>query len=207
MFYKDNCVEFTYAPNGSRVKNYLLILISVMLLSSCNLDDWWVIYRLKPHHGFYIENNSGREIYHSAGLVGTPKSEYSYFDDVFCDGSTDEWLYRTIQIRKGKRILRILNENTTLFIGTFPIRIEDVVPRDDGIVCIMVICYIDDLYPVYNGETDEVTYYEYFYTLEDLQRYDWKVPFPDESGTIKVNMCKYTIKENTSLGYDDLHGK
>ncbi len=190
-----------------KARKYLIIAISVLWFSSCNLDDWWLIYHLKPHHGFGIENNSGKEIYHGACLVGTPKSEYSYFDYAISDGSTDRWLHRTIYIRKGKRVLNILRENTCLSISGFPIRIEDVVPRDDGVVCILVVCYIEDLYPVYNGKTDEVTYYEYFYTLEDLQRYDWNVPFPDESGTIRIKMCKYTIKENNSLGYDDLHEK
>ena len=32
-------------------------------------------------------------------------------------------------------------------------------------------------------------------TLADLQRYDWKVPFPDDSGTIKIERGTYVIKE------------
>ena len=42
---------------------------------------------------------------------------------------------------------------------------------------------------------DAVPCWRYSYTLADLQRYDWKVPFPDDSGTIKIERGTYELKE------------
>ncbi len=68
-------------------------------------------------------------------------------------------------------------------------------PLEDGTVLFLTICYIEDIYSVYNGKKERVPVWVYSYTLEDLRRYNWVVPFPDESGTINIRQCEYTFKE------------
>ncbi len=192
------------------MKRIIICTIVVFLFSMCS-DDWWWIYWRKPHHGFDVENKTNKKIYTGGCIVGTPKKEYSCFSDSFASDillSSSDFLDRTIYINKKNnvRVINILHEMTTESVCGFDIRFEDIIPHEDGIIAYLLVCYIDDLYMVYYGKTDVVTCWRYGYTLEDLQRYNWNVPFPDNSGTIKTVKFEYRIKEREILTYDDIIG-
>jgi hypothetical protein len=193
------------------MKRFVFFIVAITLFSSCNLlDDWWYAYYRKPHHSFHIVNNTNKELYKGAYLVGSPKSEYSCFEEDFIDldlrNPPVAFFDETIYFKDGEIHLDVRDYCTRLYVGFFNIRLEDVQAREDGSICCVIICYKDDLYDIYNGKTDRIRYWIYSYTLEDLQRYNWNVPFPDESGTIKIEQFEYTVKDYTVMTYDDILG-
>ncbi len=180
------------------MKKFIVIVTCLFLLSGCDdLKEAWIIYKYRPHHKFYVNNQSGRQIYGVGAPVGKTRNGYDvcHTKDIL---SSEMWIEGIIYIDKNnKRIIDIEKEHINNIFGlSFYTRYEDIVPYDDdGIIAYIKIFYMSDLYAIYYGKTDVLPYWRYEYTLEDLERYNWKVPFPDESGTIKIERFEYRIKE------------
>lgn len=181
------------------MRKICFFVVLALSLASCNIEDWWYLYWRKPHHGYDVENKSDSELYVEGYLSGAPKSEYSHYSFEFTVDTSlesNKFLVRSLYIDAETKqlVLHMCNEIDLLSSG-FSIRLEDIDPGDDGIITYLFVCFVKDLYAVYNGEMDAVPCWRYGYTLADLQRYDWKVPFPDDSGTIKIERFDYVPKE------------
>lgn len=183
------------------MRKVCLLVVLALSLASCNIEDWWYLYWRKPHHSYDIENRTDDDLFVDAYVVGAPKEEYSSFAYLFemdhplnNNSFLDGVIY--IDAKTKQRVLR-LDGRVQLMLTShmFYIRFEDIIPGDDGIITYLYVCRVKDLYAVYNGEMDAVPCWRYSYTLADLQRYDWKVPFPDDSGTIKIEQGTYELKE------------
>lgn len=183
------------------MKKICLFVVLALSLTSCNIEDWWYLYWRKPHHSYDIENRTDGDLFVDAYVVGAPKEEYSSYAYLFeMDHSlnNNSFLDGVIYIdaKTKQRILRLDGRDQLMLTShMFYIRLEDIDPGDDGIITYLFVCFVKDLYAVYNGEMDAVPCWRYGYTLADLQRYDWKVPFPDDSGTIKIEQGTYELKE------------
>ena len=183
------------------MRKIFLFVVLTLSLASCNIEDWWYLYWRKPHHSFDIENRTDGDLYVYAYLVGAPKEEYSfcaYLFEIDASLNNNSFLDGVIYIdaETKQRVLSLSGrEGLMLTSRMFYIRFEDIIPGDDGIITYLYVCFVKDLYAVYNGEMDAVPCWRYSYTLADLQRYDWKVPFPDDSGTIKIEQGTYELKE------------
>ena len=183
------------------MKKIFLFVVLALSLTSCNIEDWWYLYWRKPHHSYDIENRTDGDLFVDAYVVGAPKEEYSSYAYLFeMDHSlnNNSFLDGVIYIdaKTKQRVLRLDGRDQLMLTShMFYIRFEDIIPGDDGIITYLYVCRVKDLYAVYNGEMDAVPCWRYSYTLADLQRYDWKVPFPDDSGTIKIEQGTYVIKE------------
>ncbi len=179
------------------MKKYILFVTCLLLLSGCDdLKELWIIYKYRPHHKFYVDNKSGRQIYGVGFPIGKTRNGYDVGiskDNLF----VEDWIDNNIYIYDNKIVLNIEKENINDISGlSFYTRYEDIVPYDeDGIIAYIEVFYMSDLYAVYYGKTDVLPYWRYGYTLEDLQRYNWNVPFPDNSGTVKAEKFEYKIKE------------
>ena len=179
------------------MRKIFLFVVLALSLASCNIEDWWYLYWRKPHHSFDIENRTDGDLFVFAYLVGAPKEEYSscaYLFEIDASLNNNSFLDGVIYI-DAKTKQRVLHLGNRLMYPEFYIRFEDIIPGDDGIITYLYVCRVKDLYAVYNGEMDAVPCWRYSYTLADLQRYDWKVPFPDDSGTIKIERFDYVPKE------------
>lgn len=174
------------------MKKFIFIIACLFLLSGCDdLKDIWIVYQFRPHHCFEIENNSLKPICQKA------IQSYSYLDK-HGDMNWPNVLLQTILYKdkyNGEVYLEIEEWNTSLTTGFHWSRYEDLEPTDEGYVCFLVICYVEDIYAVYNKENETVPVWVYSYTLDDLKRYNWVVPFPDETGTIKIEKYEYEIQE------------
>lgn len=183
------------------MKKICLFVVLALSLASCNIEDWWYLYWRKPHHSYDIENRTDGDLFVDAYVVGAPKEEYSSYAYLFeMDHSlnNNSFLDGVIYIdaKTKQRVLRLDGRDQLMLTShMFYIRFEDIIPGDDGIITYLYVCFVKDLYAVYNGEMDAVPCWRYGYTLADLQRYDWKVPFPDDSGTIKIERFDYVPKE------------
>lgn len=183
------------------MKKICLFVVLALSLASCNIEDWWYLYWRKPHHSYDIENRTDGDLFVDAYVVGAPKEEYSSYAYLFeMDHSlnNNSFLDGVIYIdaKTKQRVLRLDGRDQLMLTShMFYIRFEDIIPGDDGIITYLYVCRVKDLYAVYNGEMDAVPCWRYSYTLADLQRYDWKVPFPDDSGTIKIERFDYVPKE------------
>lgn len=185
------------------MKRGIVFFLLVIILSGCDdIKDIWIVYRFTPHHGFGIENRSGKDLYCES--MSSDISVKNEMDGAFWG---DYFLFRTLYKDKNNGLqLDILYDQTILHSRFFQARLEDLVPTEEGFIAFLEICYIDDLKAVYNGERETVPFWVYSYTLEDLQRYNWNVPFPDESGTLKIEQFEYTVKDYTGMTYDDIMG-
>lgn len=187
------------------MRKICLFVVLALSLASCNIEDWWYLYWRKPHHSYDIENRTNRDLYVYAYVVGAPKEElsnYAYLFEIDNSLNNNRFLDGVIYIdaETKQRVLSLSGrEGLMLTSRMFYIRFEDIIPGDDGIITYLYVCFVEDLYAVYNGEMDAVPCWRYSYTLADLQRYDWKVPFPDDSGTIKIEQGTYVIKEHQTL--------
>ena len=183
------------------MKKICLFVVLALSLASCNIEDWWYLYWRKPHHSYDIENRTDGDLFVDAYVVGAPKEEYSSYAYLFeMDHSlnNNSFLDGVIYIdaKTKQRVLRLDGRDQLMLTShMFYIRFEDIIPGDDGIITYLYVCRVKDLYAVYNGEMDAVPCWRYSYTLADLQRYDWKVPFPDDSGTMKIERFDYVPKE------------
>lgn len=183
------------------MRKIFLFVVLTLSLASCNIEDWWYLYWRKPHHSYDIENRTNRDLYVYAYVVGAPKEElsnYAYLFEIDNSLNNNRFLDGVIYIdaETKQRVLSLSGrEGLMLTSRMFYIRFEDIIPGDDGIITYLYVCRVKDLYAVYNGEMDAVPCWRYSYTLADLQRYDWKVPFPDDSGTIKIERFDYVPKE------------
>jgi len=175
------------------IKKTIAFLGLIIALTGCeDLKDIWLIYQFRPHHGIDVENKSGKELY--GRCVSSDAYIYLNIDEREDDYLVDKVLQNTIYKKDGVLQLNLLYDATCLNCF-FCSRIEDMEPLEDGTVLFLTICYIEDIYSVYNGKKERVPVWVYSYTLEDLCRYNWVVPFPDESGTINIRQCEYTVKE------------
>ncbi len=172
------------------MKKIVVLFWLMIIISGCEgLSDLWIIYRFKPHHSLDLDNKSGKELY------GVFRSSNTYMEyglqkpyDIYW---RDHLLWNSLYKDKEGRIqLNIFNDKVRVS-NYFYTRLEDMDPLDDGTILFLTVCYLEDIYSVYNGEKESVTVWLYRYTLEDLQRYNWNVPFPDESGTIKIATYEY----------------
>lgn len=183
------------------MRKIFLFVVLALSLTSCNIEDWWYLYWRKPHHSFDIENRTDGDLFVFAYLVGAPKEEYSscaYLFEIDASLNNNSFLDGVIYIdaKTKQRVLSLSGRyELKLMAPMFYIRFEDIIPGDDGVITYLYVCRVKDLYAVYNGEMDAVPCWRYSYTLADLQRYDWKVPFPDDSGTIKIEQGTYELKE------------
>ena len=179
------------------MKKYILFITCLFLLSGCDdLKEVWIIYKHRPHHVFYVDNKSGRQIYG----FGSPIGKIGNGHDVGLTKEnllSEERMKYYIYIYDNKRVIDIVERYiNNISVLSFDIRYEDIIPYDeDDIIAYIEVFYMSDLYAVYYGKTDVLPYWRYGYTLEDLQRYNWNVPFPDYSGTIKTEKFEYKIKE------------
>ena len=140
-------------------------------------------------------------MYVYAYVVGALKEELSNYAFLFeIDNSlnNNRFLDGVIYIdaETKQRVLSLSGRYELMLMAPmFYIRFEDIIPGDDGIITYLYVCRVKDLYAVYNGEMDAVPCWRYSYTLADLQRYDRKVPFPLDSGTIRIERGTYELKE------------
>lgn len=166
--------------------------ICVSLFASCS-SIW---NKIRPHHYFDIENNSNQQICLRI-LDSYSYSKYTNNESIDYDWAKD-LLYNKLAINiEGERTIRIHDYDTTLVEQHFWNRIESIKPTKDGFVIFLEVCYVSDMYEVYHGEKDIVPLWVYSYTLEDFQKYDWVLPFPDDSGTIKCEYYEYNINDYT----------
>lgn len=175
------------------MKKVVSVLLLMITLAGCeDLKDIWLIYQFRPHHGIDVENKSGKELY---GIcVSSDAYKYLNIGEQEDDYWADLLLQNTLYEEDGVLQQNILYHQTLLN-NFFDTRFEDMEPLEDGTILFLIICCIEDIYSVYEGKTERVPVWVYSYTLEDLRRYNWAVPFPDESGTIKIRQYEYTVKE------------
>ena len=175
------------------MKKVVSVFLLMITLAGCEgLEDIWLIYRFRPHHGIDVENKTGEELYSMC------LSSYAYKYLNMGEQEDDYWadllLQNTLYKEDGVLQLEILYDRTLLS-DYFYTRLEDMEPLEDGTVLFLIICNIEDIYSAYEEKKERVPEWVCSYTLEDLRRYNWAVPFPDESGTIKTRQCEYAVKE------------
>lgn len=174
------------------MKRFVVLAICVFLFASCST----ILDKIRPNHHIDIENNSNQQIYFSL-FDSYSYSKYTNNESIDYDWAKN-LLYNKLAINiEGERTIGINYYDTTLAGQHFWDRIETIKPTKDGFVIFLEVCYVNDMYAVYRGEKDIVPLWLYSYTVVDLQKYDWVLPFPDDSGTIKCEYYEYNINDYT----------